>query len=96
MNSPVLYHNGIYEQLILERTGHRSLEGVQSYKRADEQQQIAVLNILQQNAPDAGLQAQNSQQFPHERPSTAVLSGLQLYNCSGITITINNGFSNTD
>ena len=68
-----------YERLIMERTGHRSLvvkgvarqtrslEGVQSYKRTDEQQQIAASNVLQQNAP--GLQAQNAQQFPHQKRS---------------------------
>ena len=60
-------HKGIDEQLIMERTGHRSLEGVRSYKRTDEQQQIAVSNVLQQNAP--GLQAQNAQQFPHQKRS---------------------------
>ena len=59
----------------MERTGQRSLEGVQSYKRTDEKQHIAVSNVLQQNAP--GLQAQNAQQFPNQKPSTAVLSGLQ-------------------
>ena len=60
----------VYEQLIMERTGHRSLEGVRSYKRTDEQQQIAVSNVLQQNAP--GLQAQNAQLFPYQKPSSAV------------------------
>ena len=69
-NSPALYHKGIDKQLIMERTRHRSLEGVRSYKRTDEQQQIAVSNVLQQNAPDAGLQAQNDQQFPLKKPST--------------------------
>ena len=28
-----LYHKGVDEQLIMERTGHRSLDGVRSYKR---------------------------------------------------------------
>ena len=28
-----LYESGVNEQLIMERTGHRSLEGVRSYKR---------------------------------------------------------------
>ena len=64
INSPELCHKGINEQLIMERTGHRSLEGIRSYKRTDEQQQIAVSNVLQQNAP--GLEAQNAQQFPHQ------------------------------
>ena len=61
----------VYEQLIMERTGHRSLKGVQSYKRTDEQQQIAVSDVLQQNAPS--LQALNAQQFPHQKPSCGVV-----------------------
>ena len=63
----------------MERTGHRSLEGVQSYKRTDEQQQIAVSNVLQQNAPDAGLQAQNAQQFPRTSKT---------FHCSAVWITV--------
>ena len=74
----------------MKRTGHRSLEGVRSYKRTDEQQQIAVSNVLQQNAP--GLQAQNAQQFPHQNPSTAQCR----LDYSGITITINKNSSNID
>ena len=35
-----LYHKGIDEQLVMERTGHRNIEGVRSYKRTHEQQQI--------------------------------------------------------
>ena len=31
-----LYNAGVDEQLIMETTGHRSLEGVRSYKRTSE------------------------------------------------------------
>ena len=33
-----LYHAGVDEQLIMERTGHRSLDGVISYKRTSDNQ----------------------------------------------------------
>ena len=91
----MLYHKGIAEQLILERTGHRSLEGVGSYKRTDAPQQIAVSNVLQQNA---GLQAQKAQQFPHQKPSTAVLSDLTVVQLQWdhYHYNINNNSSNTD
>ena len=41
-----LSHKDIDEKLIMERTGHKSIEGTTSYKRTDEQQQIEVSNIL--------------------------------------------------
>ena len=37
-----LYHQGVDKQLIMERTGHRSLEGVRSYKKTDEDQEKAI------------------------------------------------------
>ena len=43
-----LYHQGVDEQLIMERTGHRSIESVRSYKRTDKQQEKRIPNLLQQ------------------------------------------------
>ena len=41
-----LYSSGIDEQLVMERTGHRSAEEVRSYKRTSSEQQEAVSDIL--------------------------------------------------
>ena len=41
-----LYQSGVDEQLIMERTGHRSVEGVRSYKRTSDQQSEALSDIL--------------------------------------------------
>ena len=41
-----LYHSGVDEQLVMERTGHRSLEGVRSYKRTSDQQRETLSDIL--------------------------------------------------
>ena len=41
-----LYQSGIDEQLVMERTGHRSLEGVRSYKRTSNVQREALSDIL--------------------------------------------------
>ena len=41
-----LYEAGIDEQLVMERTGHRSLEGVRSYKRTSSEQKEVVSDIL--------------------------------------------------
>ena len=41
-----LYQAGVDEQLIMETTGHRSLEGVRSYKRTSEDQKEVLSDIL--------------------------------------------------
>ena len=41
-----LYQCGVDEQLLMERTGHRSLEGVHSYKRFLDEQREALSNLL--------------------------------------------------
>ncbi len=41
-----LYNAGVDEQMIMETTGHRSLEGVRSYKRTSECQKKSVSDIL--------------------------------------------------
>ena len=41
-----LYSSGVDEQLVMERTGHRSTEGVRSYKRTSSEQQEIVSDIL--------------------------------------------------
>lgn len=41
-----LYQAGVDEQLIMEKTGHRSLEGVRSYKRTNTEQQENISDIL--------------------------------------------------
>ena len=41
-----LYSSGMDEQLVMERTGHRSVEGIRSYKRTTSDQQENVSDIL--------------------------------------------------
>ncbi len=41
-----LYASGTDEQLIMERTGHRSIDGVRTYKRTAPEQQIALSDVL--------------------------------------------------
>ena len=40
-----LYRAGVDEQLIMERTGHRSLDGVRSYKRTSKEQLEVVSDV---------------------------------------------------
>ena len=41
-----LYHAGIDEQLVMERTGHRSVEGIRNYKRTSKQQCETISDVL--------------------------------------------------
>ena len=41
-----LYQSSVDEQLVIEHTGHRSLEGVRSYKRTSSEQLEALSDIL--------------------------------------------------
>lgn len=46
-----LYQSGVDEQLVMERTGHRSLEGVRTYKRTSDVQREALSDILNSKKP---------------------------------------------
>ena len=46
-----LYQSGVDEQLVMERTGHRSLEGVRNYKRTSDMQREALSDILNHKKP---------------------------------------------
>ena len=45
-----LFHAGIDEQLIMERTGHHSVDGVRSYKRTSQQQVKVLSDVLNLSA----------------------------------------------
>ena len=54
-----LYQVGVDEQLIMERTGHCSLEGVRSYKHTSESQKEAVSDLLNAKPAEQTPQALN-------------------------------------
>ena len=45
-NATRLYAHGVDEQIIMEQTGHSSVEGVRSYKHMSEAQQMVISNVL--------------------------------------------------
>lgn len=61
-----LYQSGVDEQQIMERTGHRSLEGVRSYKRTSRQQREALSDILNRSTNP---QATSSTSITHPPPA---------------------------
>ena len=62
-----LYQSGVEEQQIMERTGHRSLEGVRSYKRTSDEQREALSDIL--NCPSTFGPAKIPRTEPTPRPA---------------------------
>lgn len=45
-NATRLFQSGVDEQLIMTRTGHRSIEGVRTYKRVSDEQKQALSEVL--------------------------------------------------
>ncbi len=64
-----LYELGVEEQTVMEQTGHRSLEGVRSYKRTTSQQQQVLSDILSSNIPERTTNQQQLQMLPHPHNS---------------------------
>ncbi len=62
-----LHELGVDEQMVMERTGHRSLEGVRSYKRPTSQQQQVLSDILSSNIPERTTNQQQLQMPPHHQ-----------------------------
>ena len=53
-----LFNAGVEEQLIMERTGHASVDGVRSYKHTSDDQRAALSEIMNLSAPGSHLQQQ--------------------------------------
>ena len=68
-----LYHSNLDEQLIMERTGHRSIEGIRNYKRTSERQHQAVSQLLNNASVDGHSTNQSIPPGPLAlQPSTSV------------------------
>ena len=67
-----LFQRGVDEQLIMARTGHRSIEGVRTYKRISEQQVKDVSTVLNDanNGAPAAKKCKVTQQTEQETTTT--------------------------
>lgn len=86
-----LYQAGVDEQLIMERTGHHSVDGVRSYKRTNQEQQENLSDILSlAKKPRSGQQPvqniNNSQQLALQ--SEKFKHMFTLNNCSNVNFNI--------
>ena len=96
-----LYASGIDEQLVMERTGHRSLEGIRSYKRTSDEQREAVSDILSNKKPCTEIalsenacvtpEVQNQYTANISLPSYTSKSGAFYFSsCTNVNINFNN------
>ena len=81
-----LFHAGVDEQLIMERTGHRSTDGVRSYKRTSIEQQQVLSDIV-----NLGVKRQKTEVSCVESSATASTQETTrpqviLLNCNNITL----------
>ncbi len=104
-----LYQSGVDEQVVMERTGHRSLEGVRSYKRTSDSQREAVSDILNRKKPclentavdcqsssGSAIQAQNTANA-HSIETTVkntIPGGIYFSSCSSVAVNIHVNSSN--
>ncbi len=97
-----MYENGAPEEVIQERTGHRSLEALRTYKQSNTDQHQAVSALL--SAPSS-----SGTHVYHSKQSTSTISGqvyssghdapthvpgLSFQNLHGCTININSAPAN--
>ena len=94
-----LYLNGVDEQLVMERTGHRSIEGIRSYKRTSREQQENVSDLLNGKKPCL-VPVPSSTSHPqcvtanicapqNSSTSTDHTGAFYLHSCSNVTINFN-------
>ena len=89
-----MFEMGVPEKIIMERTGHKTLDALRTYKRKNDKQHKTVLHILSNNArnPSTPLtfnnpffssnQLSNTLNYPQQ-------SGFSFANLYGCTIDIN-------
>ena len=86
-----LYQAGVDEQLIMERTGYRSLDGVRSYKRTSTEQREALSHILNLSAPQAKqpkLMQHIQQSTKNTQDTDFVPFTISLHGCTNVSFNV--------
>ena len=77
-----LFSAGADEQLIMERTGHRSVDGVRSYKRTSDHLNEAVSDILNRSVK------RSNSSYPPATPSSSSSPAIPLLSCPPVIPTL--------
>ena len=82
-----LFQSGVDEQLIMNRTGHHSIEGVCTYKRVSSTQQIALSKVLN-TATNCQEETEKMDlaSVPKKKDVTPVPHSMHFSGCCSITI----------
>ena len=81
-----LFHAGIDEQLIMERTGHHSIDGVRSYKRTSQRQVEVLSDVL--NLSAAKKTPKRVKVATQQQESTSESTYFDFKGCSNCTINL--------
>ena len=93
-----LFQSGVDEQLIMGRTGHRSIDGIRTYKQVSNEQKEDISNVLNSatngdisSQPKKIKMEQSHPQNPHHTHSVTIPAErgppiINLTGCSSITI----------
>ena len=76
----------------MERTGHRSLEGVRSYKRMSENQKEVLSDILY-NKVTATNTTSNSEDHKHDQTTGIVTTTQQIETCADLNPAVSSTIS---
>lgn len=84
-HSTRLFQSGADEQLIMDHTGHRSVDGIRAYKQVSEEQEKEVSSILNKENKDGEVKLENCIEkrkiSEEDHPMT-----VNLTNCNNVTI----------
>ena len=84
-----MFQDGVNDQLIISRTGHRSIEGVRTYKRILEEQRMELSHVL--NNATNGNRATKNISRKADNATVSVFNNISIINnliCIIILITI--------
>ena len=88
-----LFQSGVDEQLIMARTGHRSLDGIRTYKRVSDEQHkqvSAILNNTGESTSNEGTNPIPNKQKLSPTNCDQLPFTLNVSNCQNVTITYSN------
>ena len=80
-----LYQSGVEEQMVMERTGHRSVDGVRSYKRTSDEQRMTLSDILTRKPATNTHSTTSHPSTSHLHNTTGALTGIYNLQSSSFT-----------
>ena len=84
-----MFKENVPENLIMSRSGHRSIEGVRGYARTTSEQDYQVCSALQTKCSEVSLKKPSPQEIQpeiaHNKPTPQTFQGCSFVNCTIVT-----------